>query len=403
MTDDLTAPTGFARDVSAAVTRQQAGRRGAKRRASPAQASRPTVAPAPGTARPSTREATPVAPSRPTVPTLRGPLPAGTPVLVVGATGQVGRHVVRALLDRGATVRALLRDPEHADVPAGVERVRGDLRDPASLRAALHGAGAALYVSPHEADERELAATVVRACTAERVRLVFVGVHVHARSRLQEAVLRAVFGRILSHYRGKIALARDVARSPLRPVMLVPSNFMQNDEVFADEVRAGRYVTPLSEKGVNRVDLRDVGEVAARALVDGDLAPGAYDLSGPRSIGGRECAAVWAEALGRPVAYLGDDDTLMAETFARHLSGQRLADWTASFRFLRRMSMPTRPRQVAATRALLGREPHSFEDYVRDTVAAWHAGAAGPSSPGEDLDAVAQNPSASRRALSHTP
>ncbi|MCF6506453.1 NAD-dependent epimerase/dehydratase family protein [Blastococcus sp. MG754426] len=311
--------------------------------------------------------------AQPPVPVLAGPLPAGTPVLVIGATGQVGRQVVAALLARGATVRALLRDPEGADVPAGVARVRGDLRDPASLRAALRGAGAAFYVSPHEADERALAAAVVAACEAERVRLVFVGVHVHARSRWRAALLRVVFGRILPHYRGKIALARDVARSPLRPVMLVPANFMQNDEVFAEEIRAGRFVTPLSDRGVNRVDLRDVGEAAARALLDGDVAPGSYDVAGPRAVGGRESAAVWAEALGRPVAYLGDDDELMARTFARYLDGQRLADWTASFRVLRRISMPTSRRELRTTRKLLGREPRSFETYVHDTVAAWRA------------------------------
>ncbi len=330
----------------------------------------------------------------PTVPTLTGRLPAGTAVLVIGATGQVGRHVVRALLDRGATVRALLRDPDHAEVPDGVDRVRGDLRDPASVRAALRGSGAALYVSPHEADERDLAATVVAACEAERVRLVFVGVHAHARNRLVEAAQRALFGRMVPHYRGKLALARDVARSPLRPVMLVPSNFMQNDEVFGEEIRAGRYVGAMSDKGVNRVDLRDVGEVAARALLDGDLAPGAYDVSGPRSVGGRESAAVWAEALGHPVAYLGDDDTLMADTFARYLSGQRLADWTASFRALRKMSMATRPKDVAATRALLGHEPRSFEDYVRETVHSWRAV--------EEATTRPQKPSAVRRSLSHT-
>ncbi|MGY1828122.1 SDR family oxidoreductase [Blastococcus sp. SYSU DS0541] len=322
-----------------------------------------------------------MAPSRTPLPVLTGPLPAGTPVLVVGATGQVGREVVAALLARGATVRALLRDPEGAHVPAGVERVRGDLRDPASLRAALRGAGAALYVSPHETDERALAAGFVAACQAERVRLVFVGVHVHARRRWQEALLRVVFGRILPHYRGKIALARDVARSPLRPIMLAPSNFMQNDEVFAEEIRAGRFVTPLSDKGVNRVDLRDVGEAAARALVDGDVAPGSYDVAGPRSVGGRESAAVWAEALGRPVVYLGDDDEVMVRTFARYLDGPRLADWTASFRVLRRISMPTSRRGLRTTRQLLGREPRSFDTYVHDTVAAWRAAGLLESSP----------------------
>jgi uncharacterized protein YbjT (DUF2867 family) len=333
-----------------------------------------------------------------TIPTLQGPLPAGTPVLVFGATGQVGRHVVRALLDRGATVRAMVRDPATADVPVDVERVRGDLRDPESVRAALRGAGAAFYVSPHEVDERDLAATVIAACEAEHVRLVFAGVHAHGRNRLHAAVLRVVFGRLVPHYRPKLALAHHIERSALRPVVLVPGNFMQNDAVFADEIRAGRYVAALSRKGVNRVDLRDLAEITARALLDGDVDPGSYPVSGPRSVGGPESAAVWAEALGRPVAYLGDDDALMAETFARHLSGQRLIDWLATFRVLRRLSMPTSEREVRMTTQLLGRQPRSLETYVRDTVAAWReAGLLG-----QGPQPMSHVPSESRRALSQT-
>ena len=320
-----------------------------------------------------------------------GPLPPGTPVLVLGATGQVGRHVVRALLDRGATVRAMLRDPDGADVPAGVERVPGDLRDAASVRAALHGARAAFYVTPHEADEEALAATVLAACEEAGVRLVFVGVHVHARTWLRRTLLRTVVARALPHYRAKLALARSVARSPLRPVLLVPTNFLQNDEVLAGELLAGRYPTPLGRTGVNRVDLRDLGEVAARALLDGDVAPGAHPVVGPRSVDGPTSAAAWASALGRPVTYVGDDDAAMEAALRRHLHGQRLADWTATFRVLRGLSMATSPGDVRTTTALLGRPPRDLDDYVRDTVASW-------------ADAVpgAQKPSAARLAASHT-
>ncbi|MBB6170538.1 uncharacterized protein YbjT (DUF2867 family) [Nocardiopsis mwathae] len=66
-------------------------------------------------------------------------------ILVTGATGNVGREVVRGLLEPGAvgpgtTVRALVRGSDGADLPGGVEVVRGDLSDPESLRAALDGA-----------------------------------------------------------------------------------------------------------------------------------------------------------------------------------------------------------------------------------------------------------------------
>lgn len=60
-------------------------------------------------------------------------------ILVTGATGTVGRRVVEQLLERGAPVRAVTRDPARAEFPAGVDVVRGDLADPASLESALEG------------------------------------------------------------------------------------------------------------------------------------------------------------------------------------------------------------------------------------------------------------------------
>jgi dihydroflavonol-4-reductase len=62
-------------------------------------------------------------------------------VLVTGATGKVGHAIAAALLERGETVRALVRDPQRAAsiLPAGVEPRTGDATDAASLTAAVEG------------------------------------------------------------------------------------------------------------------------------------------------------------------------------------------------------------------------------------------------------------------------
>ena len=56
-------------------------------------------------------------------------------ILVTGATGSVGRHVVQQLVKRGADVRVLVRDTSKANFPAGVEVVQGDMLDIDALRA----------------------------------------------------------------------------------------------------------------------------------------------------------------------------------------------------------------------------------------------------------------------------
>jgi len=71
-----------------------------------------------------------------------------TTVLVIGATGKVGRHVVSGLLDDGVGVRALTRHPETAALPAQVEVVEGDVGRPKTIEAAARGARSAFLLWP---------------------------------------------------------------------------------------------------------------------------------------------------------------------------------------------------------------------------------------------------------------
>ncbi len=69
-------------------------------------------------------------------------------ILVTGATGHVGRHVVSQLLQTSAAVRALVRNPDQVSLPSGVEVVRGDLSDPDTLNASLIGGEAVFLMWP---------------------------------------------------------------------------------------------------------------------------------------------------------------------------------------------------------------------------------------------------------------
>jgi uncharacterized protein YbjT (DUF2867 family) len=295
-------------------------------------------------------------------------VPAPT-ILVLGGTGLMGREVLGALRRRGVPARALVRDPARLATTDGVDVVVGDLRDPASLRAAMAGVDVVFHISPHEADEVELTRAVVAAAEEAGARLVFAGVHASAGNALSAWLLRRVYGLLLPRYRGKFALARMVERSATRPVLLVPTNFMQTDEVLLDVIRAGRFVQPASPKGLNRVDVRDVGEAAARVLTDPSFPAGSYPVVGPRSLTGPECARVWSEALGREVRYVGDDDAAVEAALTEHLHGHRRGDWLASFRALRGFAVKTTATDLATTERLLGRPPTDYVDYVARVLA----------------------------------
>jgi uncharacterized protein YbjT (DUF2867 family) len=298
-------------------------------------------------------------------------------ILVAGATGSIGSAVVTALLARGARVRALVRTPSRASqLPLAVEPAAADLRDATAVAAALTGVDAALYVSPHDPDEERMADVFVDACDREGVRLVFAGVVLTARSRLARLSTEVLVSTFLPHYRGKLRIARRVAAAKHRPVLLGVPNFFQNDEVVRADILDGRYGLPTHRSGVNRIDLRDVGEIAARALTDPAFPAGAHGLAGPGSVSGAQSARVWSEALGRPVRYDGDRPD-WPDLLARHLSGAKLADFRRSYRFIARFPLPASARDLAATTALLGRPPGRYESYVRDTAARWYQEAGG--------------------------
>lgn len=286
-------------------------------------------------------------------------------LLILGATGTVGGAVARAALTRplgGGTVRALVRSTSSAALPAGLELVRGDLRDEAALARAVSGVRAVFYASPHEADEEELAERVVAACERAGTRLVFVGVHADGSSRPVRALMRFVYGRLVPHYRPKLRLSERVRTCKARPIVLMATNFFQNDEVFVDDIAAGVY--PITfERGVNRVDVGDIADVAVRALLDEELPSGAYPVIGPESLTSADCARIWSAVLGRPVREDPSGNSFRAR-IDRSIRGRKHEDFVASFRALRRFELATDPRALAKTTELLGRPPLGYRAYV---------------------------------------
>ncbi len=290
-------------------------------------------------------------------------------ILVLGGTGLMGREVLAALARRGAPARVMVRDPGKLASRDGLDVRVGDLRDPASLRAAIAEVDVVFHISPHESDEVALTRGVIDACEAEGARLVFAGVHVLAANPVAAWFNRRLFGLLLPRYRGKIAIGAMIERSATNPVILAVSNFMQNDELMLPTIRDGVFAHPCSPKGLNRVDLRDLGEIAATILLDPTFPSGGFPVVGPRSLTGPECARVWADALGHPVRYLGNDDAALDAAIDRHLSGYRAEDFRSSMHKLRTLEWPTLPKDLAVTTRLLGRAPTDFTEFVRRVVA----------------------------------
>ncbi|MFC6085654.1 SDR family oxidoreductase [Sphaerisporangium aureirubrum] len=209
-------------------------------------------------------------------------------IVVTGATGNVGRPLVRMLAEAGETVTAVSRNPPLE--PDGVRHLRADLSDPGSLRPALEGAEAVFVLVPGAGADPHGVLDAVKAGGARRIVLLSsqgAGTRPESPSH---APLRAF---------------EDAVRgSGLDWTALRPGGFHSNALAWADTVRAHRAVAaPFGDVALPSVDPADIAEVAAAALRDTRHIGRTYVLTGPAATTPRERARAIGDALGEPVRF----------------------------------------------------------------------------------------------------
>jgi uncharacterized protein YbjT (DUF2867 family) len=286
-------------------------------------------------------------------------------ILVTGATGTVGRQVVKQLVNHSAEVRALVRDPVKANLPAGVAVVQGDLLDVDTLRGALSGASTLFLLNavvPDEVTQALVALNLAREAGIERI--VYLSV-IHSDLYVN-----------VPHFAGKFGVERMIERMGLNATILRPAYFMNNDLTIKDVVLGhGVYPMPIGSKGLAMVDARDIGEVAAIELIRRERAAAPLPLErinivGPDTLTGPDIAATWTNVLGRPVAYPGDDTAGFEQNLRQFMPGWMALDMRLmSERFLTDGMLPEAG-DVERLTTLLGRPLRSYRDFAAGIAAA---------------------------------
>jgi uncharacterized protein YbjT (DUF2867 family) len=230
------------------------------------------------------------------------------PVLVIGATGRIGRVVIDQLLDAGVPVRGLTCRPEAAGLPPAVEVVAGDLTVPESLDAALQGAGAVFLVwtAPQAA-----APAVVARLAAHGQRVVFLSSpHQTPHPFFQQPNPMAVM---------HAGIERLIASAGLTATIIRPGMFASNVlHWWAPSIRNGDVVRwPYGAAETAPIDERDIAAVAARVLLDDGHVGGDYVLTGPESLSQAEQVGIIGDAIGRGIEF----EELSPEDFRRETEG----------------------------------------------------------------------------------
>lgn len=227
-------------------------------------------------------------------------------VLVTGGTGNTGGHVIKNLLEKGISVRALVRkidDRSAALSNLGVEIVEGDLTDLDSLSRAMKDIKSAFFVyTIREAGILDATAYFAQAAIENDV----------------EAIVNlSQFGanrNVKSHGAQNHWIAERIFdRSPVPVTHLRPTLFAEWFMYQAMIIKSeSKYYLPFGDAKFAPIATEDIGRVAAAVLANPEPHAGQrYDLFGPKIIGMAEAAEIFTSVLERKITYVPID----TETF----------------------------------------------------------------------------------------
>jgi len=283
------------------------------------------------------------------------------PILVTGATGNTGRHLIRELTTRGVPVRAFVRDPGRARELLGtdVELAVGDYDDPASITTALDGVGRMFLLTPSHPDMVQWEGALVDAAATAGVRRI-VKMSTVAADPDSEGRFAAWQGQ-----------CEDLLRASGIPAVILRSGYhMTNVLAFAESIRAtGQIFAPLDDAEIAMIDRRDLAVVAAVTLTESEHDGRTYPLTGPEAITYHQVATQLSTVLGTPVAYVDVPEDAALAAMLRAGAPDWLAHGVAEVH--RQVSRGLLAKTTDVARVLLGREPHGFAEFARDVAAAF--------------------------------
>ncbi len=286
--------------------------------------------------------------------------------LVIGATGTVGGATLNALRASGAEPVAFVRDAQRAAGLLGDQMpVRmGDLADGGSVRAALHDVDAVLLCSAHGPAMREHQLAAVRAIAASRVNRV---VKISGSPVSVRADSPASTGR--DHFEVERAL-RAIGRDT---VAIRPNPFMQNFLEQTPVAAHGALPGPDGSPRVSFVDARDVGRVAAAALLAEQPPEPVLDVTGPESLTWFDVADAMIDVLDRPITHYPTPANAMRQAMLAIGRPQWLVEHMLELAALLRD--PEAGEVTDTTERITGQPATTLREFLADHAPAFRAAA----------------------------
>jgi uncharacterized protein YbjT (DUF2867 family) len=277
-------------------------------------------------------------------------------VLIAGATGNVGTHVVQELRRMGVFVRAFVRDPGTATAKLGaeVELAVGDFDNAASLRRAMRDVDRIFLASSDGPRKVEHEVAVIDAARAAGVRRI---VKVSAIGAAPRSPLPPF------DWNGRIE--EQLWGSGVPAAVLRPNFYMTNILASAATIkRTDRLLAPAGTGKIGMIDPRDVAAAAARVLTHEGHEGRTYVLTGPEAITHVQIAEALSAATGRRIAFVDTpEDATRENMVATGLPAWLIDHLVKLFRLVREGALAT---VTGTVETLTGRRPRPFAEFARE-------------------------------------
>lgn len=270
-------------------------------------------------------------------------------ILVTGATGNVGRHLVSQLLSTGHKVSALTRNPESANLPSETEVIPGNLTDTQSLFTAFEGINAVYLISFNGEDFSPLTNGVEIMELAKK-------------SGVEKVI-------VLKSEMVKSALDEAVEKSGIAWTKLLPVEFMSNTLEWAASIKREdvvREAFPDAKSAM--IHEADIATVAAEALTKDGHAGKEYWLTGAEALTITDRVNVFSAVLGREIRYI----ELSKEETIRKWQEQYYSEDDIAFFLEMRTNPPEAGYTILPTvEQITGKPPRSFASWVAEHATAF--------------------------------
>jgi uncharacterized protein YbjT (DUF2867 family) len=266
-------------------------------------------------------------------------------ILVAGATGTVGRHLVEQLNQAGHPVRALTRNPAKANVSDGVEVVVGDLMTPATLAPALDGITGLHLINFGGDDYAPLKTGHAIVAMAEKA-----GVQ-------RVTVLRGG---------AKGALELAVESSSLAWTFLQPVEFMAGALDWAESIRAeGVVKQAFGSRKTAIVHEADIASVAATVLLEDGHAGKTYTITGPEVLTPPTMVRILGAAIGRDIKFIELTEAQAREQWRAAGFSQEVIEF---FVWAHGNTPPEGYTVVPTVEQVTGRPPRTFAQWTAEHI-----------------------------------